>query len=222
MPSRQRRRRRRKGGKSIAKRALRLARRAWNATDHEVKFKDGNFDDFLIVQPSTFVPAFVNTMSEGVSQDERIGERVALLRLQLRLTFQKNGDNVLPATTVRFMVVWDRQPNGGVPTPANLLENLNISVGNQDANIHAHHNAQTRMRFSYLLDRTLLMNDGHNTSRSVKWTIPLHRRQVQYNGAAGDIANVTSGSLLLCVFGSITNGGNQSVVSGQTRLWFVG
>lgn len=216
-----RRHRRKRQSKSVARRALRLARKAWQATDHEVKVLEAVFDDFVLSQTSTFQPLLVNGLTEGVSQDQRIGERVALLRLQLRLVFQKNGDNSIPSTSVRFMVVWDKQNNGGVFTPNNLLENTLVSVGNQDVNLHSMYNAQQRTRFSILLDKTMTLNDGHNTERVVKWSVPLHRRQVQYNGAANAAANIITGGLYICAFGSITDGGSQSLLSGQTRLWYI-
>lgn len=215
-------RRRQRKNKSVAHRALRLARKAYNASDHEIKVVESFFNDFGITQASTFVPQLINGLTEGVSQNNRIGERASMLRLQLRLEFRKNPANADAASSVRFLVVWDKQNNGGTFTPPNLLENTDVGGGaNVTANMYSMYNAQQRTRFQVLLDRTLILNDGANEFRAVKWSVPLHRRQVQYNGANGNAAAIITGGLFVCVFGGVTDGGNQSTVSGQMRLWFV-
>lgn len=226
MPAFRRRMRRRTRGRrrghGVARQALSLARRAWAASDHEVKFIDLSIDDANVPQPATSVPLLMNAIAEGASFQERIGEVASLKRIDVRLTFDKHANNNDPVTFVRVMLVWDKQPNGGLATVGSILENPNIHVGNEDANILSQLNAQTRPRFGILKDSLLPMSDGHNANRTLKWSVGLSNRKVQYNGAGGAIANINTGALLLLVMGNITDGGSVSTVSGQIRMFFVG
>ncbi len=205
----------------MASQALRLARRAWNSTDHEWKVQEDAFVDVVIAQPSTSVAVLMNGIASGVDQDDRIGEQAVMQRLQFRLVFQKDPNNAAPSTTVRIIVVWDKQTNGGLAASGNVLESVNVGVI-QDRNIHSMRNAQTRKRFSFILDKTLTLNDGLNQDRVVNWNLNLKRRKAQYNGAGAGIANINTGSLLFFVMGSITDGGAQSLYTGQSRLWYIG
>ncbi len=216
------RRHRRPKRRGTAIKALRIARRAWAAVDKEVKFVDQFFAAVAAPQPSSSTPSVMNLLAEGSSQDQRIGEQVTMKMIQLRLTFIKDAGNTQPSTTIRAILVWDRQPNGALATSANILENPALVGGNEDVNIMSQHNAQTRARFQFLFDKTFTMNDGHNAHRTMKWTVKLSNRKVQYNGAGAGIGNINTGALLFLVMGNVTDGGNVSAISGQTRVWFTG
>ncbi len=223
MPFRRRRRRRRRPKhRGTATKALTIARRAWAAVDKEIKFVDQFFTAAAVPQPSTSVPSVMNLLQEGVSQDQRIAEQATMKMIQLRLVFIKDGGNALPTTVVRALLVWDRQPNGALANVTNVLENPALVGGNEDVNIMSQHNAQTRLRFQYIFDKTFTLNDGHNEHRTFKWTVKLSNRKVQYNGPGAGIGQINTGALLFFVMGNVTDGGNVSAVSGQTRVWFTG
>lgn len=218
---RRRRRRRRTRKRGVAHKALRLARRAYNSTDHEWKVGEIAFDSVDLVQPSSSTAFLVNGIGSGSAQNNRIGEQAVMQRLQLRLVFQKNAANTDLAETVRFIVVWDKQPSGAAAGVGNVLESPGVGT-NQDRNIHSMHNAQNRKRFSFIFDKTFTVNVGFNADRVFNWNLNLSRRKTQYNGAGGAIAQINTGSLLIFTMGATTDGGAQSTFSGQARLWFIG
>lgn len=219
MPFRHRRRRRTRRNVSTAVKALRLARRAWNSSDHERKFLDGQFNALDVEPAVTAVLFFVNGIAEGVSENQRIGERVRLKTLDLRFQFDKSAANVNASTTCRFTILWDRQPNGGLATVAQVLET--VTGTNNVLDMCSPYNAQNRKRFQVLKDARFTLNDGHNESRVFHWRVPLRNKTPQYNGAGAAIGNVNTGALLMMILGDITQGGNVTVLDMTTRLWYV-
>ncbi len=219
MPFRRRRRRARRS-RSTAVKALKLARRAWAAQDHEVKYVDSDFGGFRIQPTGTAVTLLVNGIAEGVARNQRIGERVSLKMLELRLNFFKDAAQPESSEQLRFLVIWDRQPNGGLATVGNIFEN--IGTANSVANMLSPFDINNSKRFQILLDRTFTLNDGDMTGKSVHWRVPLRHKTPQYNGAGATIAQVNTGSLLMLPLGAESVVGTEALLNGQVRLTFVG
>ncbi len=219
MPFRRRRHRRTRRNVSTAVKALRLARRAYNSSDHERKFVDSVFDNFAIAPAATAVLFLENGIAEGVSENQRIGERVRLKMLDLRLNFGKAPANVNSTAICRFTVLWDRQPNGGLATVAQVLET--VTGTNNILDLCSPYNAQNRKRFQILKDVRFTLNDGFNEDRVFHWRVSLRNKTPQYNGAGAAIGNINTGAPLIMVLGDITAGGNVTVLDATTRLWYV-
>ena len=214
------RRRRAKKSRSTAVKALKLARRAWAAQDHETKLVDDDFNFFRIQSTASAVTLLVNGIPEGTGRDDRIGERVSLKMLDLRLTFVKDPAQVAPTELIRFLVIWDRQPNGGLATVGQILED--VAFVNSRTSMLSPFDINNSKRFQILLDRTFSLNDGDVSEKSVHWRVKLRHKTPQYNGAGATIAQINTGSLLMLPLGAELAVGSETVLSGQLRLTFVG
>lgn len=220
MPFR-RRRRRAKRSRSTAVKALKLARRAWAATDHEVKYVDFLYEGAIIQEAASAVTVYVNAIGQGDGRDQRIGERCSLKMLDLRLMFTKNALQVtVSSEPIRFLVVWDRQPNGGLATVNNILENIGATT--DIASMLSQYDINNSKRFQILMDRSFTLDLGDKTGKVVHWRIPLKHKTPQYNGATANINQCNSGALLLVPLGGEPTVGMQTLLNGQYRLFFVG
>lgn len=205
--------------KSTAVKALVLARRAWNATDHELKFIDGAFTNQDIVEPSTAVFAAVNVLLEGSSQSERIGIRCKFEHIDMRFVFRKAANNTLDASVIRFMLIWDKQNNSALATVANVLQL--IGTGSSYRDLSSPLRVQNSKRFTILKDVTFPLVEGQSTFKTVHWRTRINK-VTQYNGAGAAIGQISTGALLIGIFSDIAAGGALPTVDGTTRLVFVG
>lgn len=226
MPVRRRRRthrRRRRGGKSLASKAYRLARKAYNSTDHELKFLNNTFDAVDVsgaTEANTTNIFPLNLTIQGIDDQNRIGDKIIMKSVEIRLLFTA-GTNSGPAGNVgRVMLIYDRQTNGGLSTVQAMLENA--ASTNQRRNLASPYNVEFRLRFRVLMDRRFRVS-----AESYNQTFFLHRKylrhQTQYNGAGGAIGNIHTGSLVLVIIGDqVVGGGTNATVDGQVFLRYIG
>ncbi len=82
----------------------------------ETKFKDTAVDDAAIATTGT-VQLGVITIAEGTDDDQRVGRRIVLKKLQWRytLTIIQTIDGNNTSDVVRMMVLLDKQCNGAIP-----------------------------------------------------------------------------------------------------------
>lgn len=218
MPFRRRRMPRR--SRSTAVKALKLARKAWKSQDHEVKVVDDNYQATAILTPTGALLVHLNGIGEGTGNHDRIGERAAMKSLDLRLTFYRNPTQVEEFVTIRFLIIWDKQPNGTLATVANVFESS--ALGDALAGLQSPYNVNTSKRFQILLDRTFSLNDGDVQMKPVHWRVPLRQKITQYNGAGTAISSVNTGALLALAMGNEGTINFSPFLSGQYRLRFVG
>ncbi len=227
MPRRRRRKRfRRKGGRSLAGKAYRLARKAYNSTDHELKYSLVNFTNLAIAAPNDAAAITVfpmNVIPQGVDDRNRIGDKIVMKSFACRLAFTLAA-NVTPGPSqyVRCMLVYDRQPNGGLASAANILED----VSSTDANVRlaSPHNIEYRLRFRVLWD-SLVYVTNQNVATRVFIRRKFLKHTVQYNGGGADISNIHTGSLLLVLVGEADSTADVTLrmsVDGQCILRYVG
>ncbi len=211
--SRPSRRRRGLSTRAIAVKALR-------STDQERKFFDNTFEDVVINDTTTGASIFpVNAVFEGTANTQRIGKKMAMRSLYLQLFIEKAPADVSLNGYVRLMVILDRQPNGGTPAWTNILDLA--GTGNPAVELLSANNLNNSKRFVTLYDTRMHFQKDFHEGRLLKKFLPLSQT-VQYNAGGGTIANIATNSLLLCLTGHITTGGNVPIFGGTVRLRFVG
>jgi len=179
----------------------------------------------------------IATVQQGAAESQRIGNKIALKSLRVRLqavpTSKVNGSE----THARFMVVYDRQTNGTYPAANNLLSSLD--------------QAGTTIAGKYLdsinpnyLERYVVLADEYMTFQPVDSVgannlevgptgdkafyidryIKLRNLETQFNGSASPltIGYVTTGALYLLMWGDAATPGTDDpwMFIGNMRLRF--
>jgi len=173
------------------------------------------FFDVALTDDATSTPSLncVNAMVAGTSAVTRIGRRIVMKSLQIRgLIYRENA-----ATTtnqfMRLVVVFDRQPNGSA-TVAPWTDMYNTATP------HTLKNMANAGRFFTLMDKNIDITaaNGGNTEVSInefiKFNLPVY-----YNaGVAGNVADISTGALLVCYVGSQAAGTDDINVELNCRL----
>lgn len=145
------------------------------------------------------VLTLLNGVTDGVAYNTRVGTKIRMKSLLLRLsTFPVVSGTGDPTTEmVRFMVVYDAQSNAAAPTVANIL---------QTAAWDSPNNLAYRDRFYVLMDKTIdiganvyaanVLTAGNVKSNHVKCYKKISLETV-YNGTGATIASISGGSVYL-------------------------
>jgi len=107
----------------------------------EIKQLDINVSNTAVVTGTPYIASMTAAIAEGTDSNDRIGIKILLksLDLQLDAIAMVNAGIATPSTTTGtspgFMdvfVVWDKQPNGAVPTVATIFANTTtpLTFGN--------------------------------------------------------------------------------------------
>jgi len=151
--------------------------------NEEMKYVDTNIGTAVAVS-STPTITCLNLLAQGNNASNRIGNQVRIMRIECRVV-SVVGD----ATQVmRFVLVWDKQPNGALALEADLF-----SVAGQPISLR---NNDKIKRFDFLYDKQFSLD----TNDSVKVLLDVNTRVNRisyYNGTTGLISNITTGALLL-------------------------
>lgn len=129
----------------------------WN-TPPEVKNVDvSNIQ--LIPGPTTAIGSqLINGIALGSGSSNRIGRKVSLLSYSYNLSLQLNTVSPAPPSTtwpdsyLRFVVVYDRQPNGVAPTWSQLYTDLG-NAGTTNVTTYSNRNSDNIARFLVLESR---------------------------------------------------------------------
>ena len=165
--------------------------------------------------------------SAGASTDTtRIGDDVNATSIQLKGYVQADGTITSSSTdvarSVRVILFWDQQANGGTPTLAQLLDLSVVTDGTQ-----APYNDNNQKRFKILKDKIFAVNPFYfvgatnvadtRTFLRFKWKLS---RKVKYIGTTGLIASIGTNALWLVTITDSTANANQPVADIGTRFIF--
>lgn len=173
----------------------------------------------------------------------RLGNRTRGLSLTFTGNISLTGTNAaaLSEEFMRFIVFYDRRPNGAVPTPQDLIADTDSS-GTQTTNIRSAVNMNNRDRFIILRDRKVLLppvgvngapsalaatlitdmsNDTHSGFKFMEF-IPLKGLETIYNSnGAGTIADISAGALNILVANSDASGSPAWQFTANVRYRFL-
>lgn len=154
-----------------------------------------------------------NGLEKGVTRDLRIANVCTFTQLRLAFRIEPSGASQL-ATSVRLIVLVDKQPNGSVITGTNVMSDTNLLN-----TFYADYNQNTvPARYRILWDKMFLLKQGvvaqfapvSGTTQAVaqqpiyrKKIINLKRLKTRYNdGDDGDVTDIIDNALYVIAFSS--------------------
>lgn len=179
-------------------------------TRGEWKFLDLTVNNAM---DSTGAMLLLNGLQPGSSASQRIGMKVAIRSLQMKLiSFCTAGTGV--DQEHRWLVLLDRQANGAAP--AALTDFL--AAGNTKGL----RNLANRRRFKIVLDKRYYINNANEPGSARVFNVYMKFRRpliVEYNaGIAGTIADIVSNSLYLVLIGQVAPGTGAGMIQGYARI----
>lgn len=186
------------------------------AARKEVKCCDVNATQNLL--STTAVVTLLNGIAEGSSFFNRIGRRITMKSICVEGHIVNSGVESGDALDyIRILLVYDRQPNGAVPSLADVITNVN-QAGTGETNPFGFPNYTNLDRFRILRDYRLGMFDTGNAAglteansavvnqteptQRIKFFVNLKDAETRYGLTTGVIGAINSGSLLLVMAGS--------------------
>lgn len=220
----------------------RIAPKKFMRLDKTLSIKSAREKNVIDVAHSSAVSAgssaitLLNGSVPGSGVSDRLGRRINMVSLQLRLGFTNEYAATVGGTTLtgqacdyfRVILVYDKQTNGSTPAVTDVLVSDNVNSLT---------NLNNRDRFTILMDKLInpsayadpspeTHGNGYVFSSSHdgrKWFRKLDLL-TQYNaGTAGTAADIATGALWLIKMSSGSTGGNityAGLVSGNSRLRF--
>lgn len=147
---------------------------------------------------STGSVTLIATIAQGASVNQRVGKKVLLKSLQMRGTLGSNTTTTIADTA--WLVVYDKRPQGALPTVSDILVSASSNAFNNDANSG---------RFS-IVRRSDQVCIGNATTPAtgkeaydVSEYIKLNGRQTVYKAAGtGAIGDIEEGALYFVTIGT--------------------
>lgn len=145
------------------------------------------------------------TPNQGTGTNTRIGDRIVMKEWHVRFTILPGTSQVTP-TTVRCMIVYDKQSDGGLPG------------GNQPltaADPYAHYDLTTQDRFIIVKDELFTVGAIADADQAFARIKPVHWHgkcslQAKFTNTGGGLADCSNGSFLFMQICEIASGGNLS------------
>lgn len=160
-------------------------------------------------EPAAFATGMteINDVQAGNAFYQRIGTKINVRSIMMRFRLTNSTETAGGAWStqpahIRYMMVYDRQPNGTFPAITDVLQNNDAGVVTHGSSV----NIANRDRFAVLLDRNIELSEGESHARWVSEYISCPNLQTQFRSSAGTIGDITTGSLLFICFGIIQLG----------------
>ena len=166
----------------------------------------------------------LNLISQGTSQNQRIGNKVCLHAIRARGVFQLINNITNSSAVVRVLLVRDKQCNGAQAVPADVLEVTAAATTDYNAFL----DMDNLDRFDIIKDKTYKIGEsgfGIVGTGSAVCTIPFkmsHKiknpsyQEIIYSSTTGAITEVRSNNYFFLVFASNAN----VTLSGKTRVYW--
>lgn len=175
----------------------------------------------------------VNLAQQGTELSQRVGNKICMKSLRLRfqiITYQA----IATPNYLRFMVLYDRQPNGNYPSPTDLLSTFKQDGTNEAGLYDSNINPNFMERFTNLYDvlqelppietssddPTQVAGATDQKTFCIDKYIKLKSLQTVFSGTDDPqtISDVQTGALLILVMGDQAD--NAWCLSGNVRLRF--
>lgn len=183
----------------------------------ELKFHDVSFTTDAT---TTGVVVALNHMAAGDTALLRDGNKIRMKSIQLKWTSQL--ESIAANAVCRFMIVYDRQPNGVAPTIATAttgpLESISVVSMRQVA---------SSTRFKVLYDHVFALNNTSDTAgafqiRNDECFIKIPEEAQFASFVDGNAGAPQTGGLYLMYMSTLAAGASDVDIEGRARLRFWG
>lgn len=167
---------------------------------------------------TTPVVTLLNGIAQGSDNDQRIGNRVVMTGVDIRLHVTNEVSVKDRLSQMRLILVYDTQTNGTALTTTDVLDAVTIE---------SQHNWDNDSRFQVIYDSVRALNTFGGTATSVDvyhWFYAKHfqlNHYVRWNGSGATVTSMTWGSLYLIYFGPDAASASDFDVNGTARLTYV-
>ncbi len=200
-----------KADKYVAHKALWLGRKALKMLNVEYKFHDVQLTGSAISTTATILQ--LTNISQGDTGQTRDGLQLKVASILLRIRASVNESAT--KSSLRCILVHDKQTNGAIYTTAAILRDVTIT----DA-IVSPYELDNKFRFRILYDKVVNLVPSNDSAIQM---IDYYKRDVEmrirYSGNAGDITDIPSSSLSLLLIS--TEATNTPSVTAFVRIRFV-
>lgn len=152
----------------------------------------------------------LNALTRGTNTNERVGNQVKNLRLQVSYTCTLALANT-KWDVVRFAIVIDHQPNGVAPVYGDVFQNTAYTESGYQPNY-----VGRGKRFSVIHDAHIPL-DTNNKLRTYSHSIPM-RSLTQYQSNVGTISDINKNAIFLVFYSQDTT--NRATVRWTSKLYF--
>jgi len=149
----------------------------------------------------------LNCVQQGATSYNRIGTKILIKSIDFRCNFFLAGTAPSYAG-VRYMLVYDRQPNGAFPAMSDIISE-NISTA---PTFHSGVNMANRSRFVVLRDRMLTLSAGTDNISVCKEFIKT-KLETQFKTNTGAIGDITTGAIYLIAFATLSGSASYAQLS---------
>jgi len=158
----------------------------------------------------------LNGLQQGAGNQMRIGQRITMRSNHLK--YYIVGTGTTGQAMSRIMLVLDMQPNGGLASLADIIEDANINF-----NIVSGLQMANSARFKVLWDKRYSTVGATGTIQDsftqYDENFQKLNNEVQYSDTnAGDITDITSGALLLVTMSNKITGADQPNITFYNRV----
>lgn len=159
--------------------------------------------DVAFAEPATAFNGMtcLNEVTPGSAVYSRIGSKIIIRSVQVSATVVADATTL--NTSVRCMLVYDRQPNGVAPGIFDILSALPAPTNNS---MYLGINITNKSRFQVIRDQIAEITTGGGSVAVVKWFCK-GRWEVEFKNNAGTIGDISTGALYLIAFQSATKHG---------------
>lgn len=154
----------------------------------------------------------LNNLTQGATVAQRIGNKVVMKSIHLKLSMVAGA---AVQACVRFMMVYDRQPNGAFPLIADILTDQPAGVATPYGGL----NIANKSRFNVIRDHFLTFDPAQSQVHNIN-IYAKGRWEAEYGSTAGTIADLRTGAMYLICFTTFLAGGNVQMSNGSARIRF--
>lgn len=188
----------------------------------EVKYLD--YSNPLVTLTDSGTALLMNGCIQALdSVNDRIGRKIVMKRIKVRASAGVQVADLVAGTgyssdadTIRFLVVYDKQANGGAATYASLMNTS--GVFNAPLSMR---NVSTLDRYTVLADRTFQICASGPNSFHAEFDFPVNLETRFTSTNNGDITDIISGSLYFMAVDSNFTANLPGVFNVVTRVEFL-
>lgn len=193
------------------------SRSSYLAVPGELKFSTVNYNQNANLS-STFV--LLNGLTRGSdAEGNRIGRNYTIRSIQWRLPVLNEANISLTCVPLRFLIVWDKDPNGALPALTDVLD-----AARTCAMVNMNNKARFDIVHSEYFHPSADSSGGaavasaNQVGFALEGYQKLKLRTTCNNGNAGTIADIQHGALYAVIFSEITAGTTDWDVNGYFRI----